>query len=170
MPHGESGHSLLELLVVSAALAIITQAGLGLFELVERNRRWQAVAELQRLVNFTRSAAVNRQQAVTLCALDSEGACTGAWTGRDVAVFTDSDRNRRVDEGELLRREHWPNQHGQLYWRASLGRYYLEYSEMGSTHQNGSFLLCRDASVRLVMKINRGGRPYVADAAGQECN
>jgi type IV fimbrial biogenesis protein FimT len=168
--HRSSGYSLLELLITCTVVAIGVQAGLGLFELVERNRRWQAISELQRLVNFSRSEAVTRQLVITLCALDSASECSADWEGRDIAVFADGNRNRRLDEGEALLLSHWPELRGRLRWRASLGRRYLEYSALGSTYQNGSFVLCREDSVKLVMRINRGGRPYFADTSGYQCN
>lgn len=171
MPRANGGYSLLELLITASIAACCIQASLGLFDMVERNRRWLVRAELQRLVLYARGEAVSRQRAVTLCAVDSAGACRSDWNGRDVAVFADDNRNRRLDEGEALRLSHWSPRGGRLRWRAALGRRYLEYSELGSTHQNGSFVYCegRDRAT-LVILINRGGRPYVGDPKGRRCS
>lgn len=171
MPRAIGGYGLLELLITATIAACCIQAGLGLFDLVERNRRWQVAAELQRLVLYARGEAVSRQQAVTLCALDGEGACQRDWDGRDIAVFADINGNRRLDDGEALRLSHWPQNRGRLRWRAALGRRYLEYSELGSTHQNGSFVYCQGREqATLVILVNRGGRPYVGDPKGRHCS
>ena len=170
MPCANGGYSLPELLITASIAAGCTLAGLGLFDLVERNRRWQVTADLQRLVLYTRGEAVSLQQNITLCALDSEGACEADWSGRDIAVFADINGNRRLDDGEALRLWHWSGKRGRLQWRASLGRRYLEYSDLGSTHQNGSFVYCEtDNRATLVIHINRGGRPYVGNPDGRRC-
>ena len=164
------GYTLLELLVTGAAAALCINAGLALFEMVERNRRWAASLEIHRLVMFARSEAVSRQRDVTLCAVDAEGACRRDWSGLDVAVFTDLDGDGRLDDGEALLVTHWPQARGRLRWRAALARPYLRYSALGSTYQNGSFVFYRKGlDAELVISVNRGGRPYVAKPAGYRC-
>lgn len=164
-----AGYTLLQLLVTTAITAIGINAGLGLSDLLERQGRLVAASNLQRLVAFTRAEAVVRQQDITLCALDAAGACSRDWLDSQIAVFADSNRNRRLDEGEALRLSRWNARRGQVQWRAALGRPYLRFSEMGSTAQNGSFILCAEGAAKLVLRINRGGRPYLADPAGYAC-
>lgn len=165
-----SGYTLLELMITGAVAAVCIQAGLGLFEMVERNRRWAVSLEVQRLVGFARSEAVSRQRDVTLCAVNNEGLCQRDWEGLEVAVFTDLDNDRRLDEGEALLRVPWPQSRGRLRWRAALARPWLRYSALGSTYQNGSFVFCgKGLDAQLVISVNRGGRPYVADPAGYRC-
>ena len=165
------GYTMPELLITSAIVAVGINAGLGLVDLVERQQRLIVAAELQRLLAFARYEAVSQQRPITLCALDNKSLCSREWAGRKVAVFSDSNKNRRLDEGEALRKTRWPEKRGRLQWRAALGRPWLEYSEIGSTSQNGSFFLCStdDPTATLVMRINRGGRPYLDDPTGQLC-
>lgn len=158
---------MLQLLIAAGITAAGIHAGLGLTELVERNRRLLAASELQRLLAFARAEAVNRQQHITLCAVDGAGACSRDWRDGEIAVFADANRNRRLDDGEALRLSHWDGQ--RVQWRAALGRSYLQFSEMGDTSQNGSFILCGDTGAKLVLRINRGGRPYLAEPAGYAC-
>ena len=161
------GYSLLELLVVLAVIGVVFSLGASLNNLLERERRFQAVLELRRALNYARSQAVVRQTAVTLCALDADQKCQRDWTGREFAVFVDADSDRRVDEGEALRLAHWAPERGTLVWRASLSRRYIIFGPGGNTSQNGSFYFCPrggDSSTRVV--VNRGGRHYVHDEPG----
>ena len=166
------GFTLIESLLVLAIVALLVSAASGLDTLLERERRVQAVLDLRRSLSFARTAAVNRQLRITLCALDAQADCAGSWQGRDFAIFVDRNRNRRLDDGEALRREHWSASRGQLTWRAALGRSYLVFKPGGDTAQNGSFLYCpqvgdKRRATRVV--INRAGRHYVADEVPQAC-
>lgn len=166
------GYTLLELLIAGAIFACLVVASLGLGDLVQRTRQALAVTELQGLVQFARSQAVNLQREVVLCALDHDQACQPQWTGRPVAVFIDFNRDRRLGEGEALRLAHWGEERGRLAWRASLGRPFLAFTAMGSTHQNGSFVLCYPGERRhpdVVLTLNRGGRPYLNRPGRRRC-
>ncbi len=166
------GYTLLDLLIATTIAGLLLQASFGLGALIHRERQMLAVRELQRLVQFARGQAVNLQREVLLCALDEEQACDGRWDGREVAVFSDLDRDKRLDPGEALYLDHWPVDRGRLAWRASLGRDYLAFSAMGSTHQNGSFVLCfarQGEQPDIVLTLNRGGRPYLNTPGGRRC-
>ena len=114
------GYTLPELLITSAIVAVGINAGLGLVELVERQHRLAAASELQRLVAFARYEAVSQQRAVTLCALDNESRCSREWAGREVAVFTDTNGNHRLEDGEALRITRWSQKRGRLQWRGRI--------------------------------------------------
>lgn len=166
------GYTLPELLIALAVIGILVQAGLGLGDLVTRQRQAMATIELQRLIQFARSQAVTLQREVVLCALDENRECHRDWSGRAVAVFIDADRDRRLDEGEELQLSQWPRERGSLQWRASLGRPFLAFSDMGSTDQNGSFIVCYGGEGQrpnLVLSLNRGGRPYINVPGRRRC-
>ncbi|MEM0955720.1 MAG: GspH/FimT family protein [Pseudomonadota bacterium] len=171
------GYSLLELLIASAIVAILLQAsaGGGLQEMVLRNERQVAAQELMRLIQFSRSEAINRGDWITLCAIDSSGQCRADWTDREVVVFQDLDANRRLnaERGEIaLQRMRWPEDRGALQWRAALRYPAVTYSPIGSALQNGSFTLCQHGAgkqANWVLSINRGGRPYMNTRARRQC-
>ncbi len=166
------GYTLIELLLTTAIAALLIQAGLGLGSLITRERQALSILELQRLVQFARGQAVNMQGDVVLCALDESQDCEREWTGRQVVVFSDRDRDRRLDEGEALQMSMWPEERGRLAWRASLGRPYLAFTAMGSTYQNGSFILCYEEGAErpdVVLTLNRGGRPYLNKPGKRRC-
>ncbi|MEE4659365.1 MAG: GspH/FimT family pseudopilin [Halieaceae bacterium] len=170
----QHGYSLLELLVAGTIVAVFLQATAGgsLHDLITRNKRQVAVQELMRLIQYSRSEAIHRQERVTLCALDASGMCAGNWSGRDVAVFVDRDGDQRVQPAEALQRSTWPQSRGELLWRAALRYPAVTFTPQGAALQNGSFVLCQhdgDRSADVVLSINRGGRPYINTTRRRSC-
>ena len=166
----QAGYSLLELLACLAIVGLLFSLGSGMSELLSRERRFQAVLDLRRSLNYARSSAVFMQTQVTLCALDQWGECARNWYGRDYAVFVDKNRDHRLNEGEALRIGHWSADRGTLTWRAALRRRYITFKSGGDTAQNGSFYFCpqgSDKATRIV--VNRAGRNYVETAHRRVC-
>ena len=167
------GYTLLELLIVLAIVGMLPTWGAGFSELLARERRFQAVLELRRELNYARSTAVNLQADITLCAIDPGGVCQREWSGLDVTTFRDNNHNRRLDDGEVLRRVNWPARRGQLTWRASLRRRYIVFQAGGNTAQNGSFFFCPSGggpTNATVVTINRAGRNYANQSRASPCN
>ena len=168
-----AGYTLLELLLTVAIIAVLAELGSGFVGLVERQRHVVAVVDLRRSLNYARYMAVSLQSEVTLCALDGANRCQRTWQDREVAVFTDRNRNRRLDAGEVLQLDHWPKDRGWLEWRAALRRKYLVFRPSGVTAQNGSFLLCRRGRGQVadvVLVVNRGGRSYIGKPGTRRCS
>ena len=168
----QSGFSLLEVLIVISILALLFSLGLGgnWRDLLWRERRYEAVLDLRRSLNFARAQAVLQEAEVTLCALDDSLNCQRDWGGSDYAVFLDANNNQHLDNGEALRLEHWGEQRGRLQWRASFSRTYVTFQAGGHTEQNGSFWFCppgEELATRIV--VNRAGRNYVDESNQQNC-
>jgi prepilin-type N-terminal cleavage/methylation domain-containing protein len=166
------GHTLLELLIVLAILSLLPVWGSGLSDLVARERRYLAVLELRRELNYARATAVNLQTDITLCAIDGADRCQRNWNGLDFATFRDDNRNRTLDHGEILRRSHWPSKRGLLSWRASLRRHYIVFHAGGNTAQNGSFVYCPrggESNRATLVTVNRAGRNYVRQSPPGYC-
>ncbi len=164
------GFTLLELLLCIAIISLLFSAGAGLSDLVERERRFQAIIDLRRTVNYARGQAVAGGMQVTVCALDQARNCKRDWSGSDYAVFIDNNRNQRLDESEALRMGHWSEARGSLIWRAALKRRYLRFRALGDTAQNGSFWYCPPGATRTTrIVLNRGGRNYVDDSEEEFC-
>ncbi|MEP5766313.1 MAG: GspH/FimT family protein [Halieaceae bacterium] len=173
------GFSLIELLLVTALVALLVNTGGGMYSLLERQRSYVTVLELRRMINYARSEAVHRETRVTLCAIASDGRCQRHWSGREIATFVDANRNYQLDPGEAIRQVYWPDERGKLVWRAALRRRYLVFNPGGDTAQNGSFILCQKkrgspiAQARrgadVVVVVNRGGRNYVAEPGSRSC-
>ncbi len=153
-------------MLVLALLAIVVPIGTASFRtsLVEA-RSAAAMRHLGTLLSFARHHALTSQSVVTLCALDAEGRCHRDWqSAARIVVFVDSNRNRRFDGGERRLREiRWPLRQGELSWRASLARPYIEFQANGGTWQNGTLYYCpqsRDARQARALVLSHSGRHY----------
>jgi type IV fimbrial biogenesis protein FimT len=94
------GFTFLELLVVVAISGILLGAGLpAMGALIERNQFKAEVSALHRAVALSRSMAVYRGEAVSLCPLTSSNACGNNWTGK-LTIFSDSNQNSTLDSDE----------------------------------------------------------------------
>ena len=96
----DKGFTLLELLVVVAISGILLGVGLpAMGALIERNQFKAEVSALHRAVALSRSMAVYRGEAVSLCPLTSSNACGNNWTGK-LTIFADSNQNSTLDSDE----------------------------------------------------------------------
>ena len=94
------GFTLLELLVVVAISGILLGVGLpAMGALIERNQFKAEVSALHRAVALSRSMAVYRGEAVSLCPLTSSNACGNNWTSK-LTIFADSNQDGALDPDE----------------------------------------------------------------------
>lgn len=162
-----AGFTLIELLLMVAVLGITLQiTAAPLTAKLADMRSASAMRHIATLLNYARHEAVLRGRAVTVCALTPAGQCDRDWQhDRRIALFVDSNANRRQDPGELLLREiRWPLADGELSWRASLARPYIEFADNGATWQNGTLFYCpksRDARQARALVISHSGRSYL---------
>lgn len=162
-----AGFTLIELLLILAVLGIALQITASpMASKLADVRSASAMRHIATLLNYARHEAVLRGRSVTVCAVTSSGQCDRDWQhDKRIALFIDSNRNRRQDPGEVALREiRWPLSSGELSWRASLARPYIEFAENGATWQNGTLFYCpqsRDARQARALVISHSGRSYL---------
>lgn len=161
------GFTLLELLLVLSIVAIILPMGIGGFSSTLTDlRSATAMRHMASMFSYGRHHALTSNQNTTLCALDESGKCIRNWQSNSaISLFIDSNRNRRFEKGErLLRQIRWPLQDGELSWRASLARPFIEFYGVGKTWQNGTLFYCpanRDARHARALVLSHSGRSYL---------
>ena len=135
----------------------------GISQSLQRNAVYSDSKELLHLVKLARQNAVYGGVRIVVCAVDSAQRCTADWS-RDLLVFTDTNRNNRLDDPERVL-HYWQhdNRRSRLQWRG-FGPGFLRFRQSGYAAENGAFTLCpADGNIRHARQlvINRVGRAYI---------
>lgn len=155
----EKGMTLLECLLVLAVVAILVSGVQhGFAPLVGRYQSQQIVYDLYRLSHYARQYAVMLHQTVTLCPSNDGVQCQPQ--AADWLLFTDPNRNERLDPGEQLLRQYHYSGAWRIRLRLSAGRQYLQFRPIGTAQASaGKLYACKqgDASVHYVT-VSLAGR------------
>lgn len=163
------GHTLLEVVIVVAIIAILTNLSVpGLGATVRSQQGEVVLNELARQMAFARSSAVSRGSTVTLCRDNGVGQCGSHWND-GVVVFVDHDGDgRRDNDDELLRQAAFTaaGAAASLQLRSFPNRQYVQFVPLGFTAgQSGSFLWCPpdgDATLARLLIFTQAGRTRFA--------
>jgi type IV fimbrial biogenesis protein FimT len=168
------GLSLIELLVSLLILSIVLGMAMPNFaSLLHSISSDVTMRKLASAIQVGRSAAITNSATVTLCRSQDGLACGGAWQ-EGVLIFTDGNRNRIIDDDDLLvRYVKLPNSEGHIRFRAFQNKQYLQLSSLGFTHsQNGNFTYCPfsgEGKFARQLIVNRAARMrFAQDSDGDE--
>lgn len=154
------GFNLIELLIVMAIITVL--GGLGIPSLrsgLQRSAEAATLNTLSHLATFARNRAIKEQTFFTLCPSVDLRHCQGEWN-KTLIVFSDGNRNERLDEGERLYQTLTLAKGTPcLEWRASAGRQYVQFKSSGATNGTaGHFRFCEGTrsvlNKRLVISFN----------------
>jgi Tfp pilus assembly protein FimT len=99
-----------------------------------------------------------------MCAPDESQSCSRDWN-RDVLVFTDSNRNNRLDGSDrIVERWQQNKRTSRINWRG-FGPGYLRFRHSGAASDNGALTVCPlDGDIRNARQlvVNRVGRAYIS--------
>jgi type IV fimbrial biogenesis protein FimT len=159
-----AGMTLLELLISIALISIVTTFALPSFHnLLKSMERRSVTSDLVSLINLARTTAIEHQTAVTLCPLDQNNRCTHNWS-LPVVAFKDSNRDRILSTNSDIIRT-YQTASGKLEGNAGI-RNYFRFRATGLAQEAiGNLTWCphdRDSAYAAQIRINMGGRPYVA--------
>jgi type IV fimbrial biogenesis protein FimT len=166
------GATLAEMLVVLGILSVLTVASFPVFDTSGSEAR-QFTLVMMRSLALARRQAVGAGERVTLCGSLDGVACERDWRGRvGILVFTDRDRDRRLDAAEPLHHHQRLLLHqGKVFWRGSAGRAYIRFRADGSAVDFGRYTYCPlsgEADQFRQLVVNRAGRAYQHhDGAGK---
>ncbi|QCF25109.1 GspH/FimT family pseudopilin [Hydrocarboniclastica marina] len=100
--HRQRAFSLVELITAIAILAITVSFAVSSMQPVSARTTTRSVlAKVYAGFQFARSAAVNKQQLVTICPLDGNGECINDWN-QPISIFLDPSNERSLTDGNLL--------------------------------------------------------------------
>jgi len=141
-----NGFTLLELMISTSILSILSMIIIPSFNpFIVDMRVNSEIYQLHRLLLLARNTAINLNQNVTVCPLDSQLKCNTSWH-KEISVFLDVNNNKvyEPDLGErLLKVKGEIHQDDKLQY--GLGRYRLVYAPTGRTifwGGNGTFKYC----------------------------
>lgn len=141
--HTCKGLTLLEALVALVIASILAGIGLStLPELVMRNRISTSIQTLNSAMRLARNEAILRNQAVTLCPLNSASGCYENWN-KKLTMFEDSNSNATLDAEENIIREFDPL-HPLIEVRWRQRQHYIRFRPNGAIGSalTGTLRLC----------------------------
>jgi Tfp pilus assembly protein FimT len=165
------GHSLLELLMALAVAVILLQVGVGGFShLAASTEQRNAIQELAGTIERARRLAVTMRRQTIVCPMETDASCGENWNSGNFAVFVDTNKNRKQDDGEplqLLQSRSGQSRPGQsrsgqrlkISWSNWLGDSTITFRSDGTIISNGTLTLS-DASDKTIAQLvlNKGGR------------
>ena len=177
--YSSQGFSLIELLIVLAIFAILSNHALPSFsKLLNSNRQSTALLQLFSHHQLARSEAIKQNRSIILCKSDNNIHCNPSASWNDGwIVFVDNDNNKQLNGNEqLIYSHHNPSPSLSLTYRGFGSHNYIHYFPDGHSSSNGSFVLCTSEgnnSARSLI-ISRTGRARLAakkaSGAPLECN
>lgn len=141
--HGQTGFTLVELMVALSVAAILLMLSVGFAELVADNRRTAAINEFVAALHYARLEAVTRAARVTICRSANQNSCgDGAGWETGWIVFTDPANPGVVDRDEQILKVHEALAAMTLRGNSHIADR-VSYTPMGtSLGFNGTFTLC----------------------------
>ncbi len=154
MKHPNQGLSLVELMIIVAVLAIVSQIALPAWQhFIDRQRSQALQHSLERSVYQARNLAISHKTRVELCGSSDGQNCSNDWTrGWIIRRY-----ERNHSQPEVIARHQQDPQHLQLKWSGFQPK--ILYQPGGlSTASNGRFFVCKDQSIDWQLILNRQGR------------
>lgn len=101
-PNSSKGFTLIELLIAIALLAITLSVAIPFTTAFIQNQVKDASRQsVLSALRYARATAIHNRSLITVCSLDTSGACQPNW-GKSLSVFEDSNGNGTREAGEKL--------------------------------------------------------------------
>ena len=155
------GYSLIELMFTVAIVVVLAGMGIPSFRAISSDAEVSGVTgTYMHAFNSGRYAAVVAHRPVSICDLDSTGACTGRWNSRLTVFYDDDNDGRLAGVSDVIDVVDARSPHAVgITFRAFGKTRYLHLGSSGHYRQNGTFRICS--------AIGRPGRNIVINAVGR---
>ena len=165
----QTGYSIFDLIITSAVAGILSLGAVGMNGLVQDTRMTAMVNQLMGDLNLARSEAIKRGAPITLCKSNDGASCSDEAAWRDGwMVFTDPNKNREVDAGEIIIHMQQALTGDMTLRYGETGTYtYVRYNSSGEASRAATFTFCdnRGADKAKAVIVYWTGRPRVSSAS-----
>ena len=149
------GITLIELMITLAiAGVLIASAAPSMREFIQNNRSATQINELQATLNLGRSEAIKRNSNVTICRSNDGSSCAGNWQDGWI-VFTDSDSDATVDDGDEILQIHGGLVAGNTL-RFTQGDITYANTGLARAGSNGIFIHCDSRGAQYARGVHVG--------------
>ena len=162
----QRGHSLVDMLATIGIVGVLATMSIAIVDMVGSHATTAEVNGLMADLAFSRITAINTRATVTLCASDDGLACkkTSPWS-RGWIIFTDENRNRKIDgDDRLLRVQNELSPATRLEYGSGYYRY-LMYNQHGQVFPGATFRFCAGDNYQRAIIVYWTGRPRVSHVA-----
>lgn len=168
----QAGYSVFDLIITSAVAGILSLGAVGMNGLVQDARMTAAVNQVMGDLNLARSEAIKRSAPITLCKSNDGASCSDEAAWRDGwIVYTDPNKNREVDTGEIIIRAQQALTGDMTLRYGETGTYtYVRYNSSGEASRAATFTFCdnRGADKAKAVIIFWTGRPRVSTRTSED--
>ncbi|WP_432461050.1 GspH/FimT family pseudopilin [Agarivorans sp. QJM3NY_25] len=168
------GFTLLELMVTVAIAVILLGVGVpNLSNLFQSMSADATVNRLMREVRFARAQAINLNQRVVICALQSNDSDCGGTVNNGLTIFADNNNNGKLDANEQILQAAAPyNQAGKINFYGSVNAIHFGSDGLVLGHgSSASLYFCSDNNHYIEgVKVSLGGNiRFITDSEKTSC-
>jgi type IV fimbrial biogenesis protein FimT len=159
----QNGTSMIEVLTGLGIAAVLGTLAVGVSSIIQNHATTAEVNGLMADLAFVRSTAINLRKTVTLCAsVDGTSCSTESPWSKGWIVFSDENRNRKIDGEDRLLRVRSPLAAGTTLEYGSGYYRYLMYNSNGMVFPGATFTFCSTTGYKRAIIVYWTGRPRVS--------
>ena len=169
-PGFQSGLTLIELMIGLSITLIVTSLAVGSHSVYTNFITVSEVNSLLADLYFSRSEALKRHRTMTICQSNDGASCSkgSAWQNGWI-IFSDQNRNRKVDEEDQLLRIQGSLRKPAVLTLGSGYYTYIMFSETGEAYPRNTFKFCRSGHPPRAIILFATGRARISqrDSSGK---